>query len=71
MDFFENFNGKLEEVRKDAFYKPCMESLRDEFEKLREKPLLCFTYSDYMEFFKSGNRFDYDERIEQICKFFK
>lgn len=66
MEFFDNFEGKLKEIRKDGFYKPCMESVKEEFEKLKTEKFKYMTFSFYMEFFKSGDRTKYDEMFNNM-----
>lgn len=64
MEFYDNFNGKWEEIRKDSFYKPFFERIKKGYEEFKKHPIEFFSFKDYMEFFENGNRSKNDHYLE-------
>lgn len=63
MKLFGDVEKRMEEIRSDSFYKPCIDLAEKLLDDARREPIPYFTYNEYMEFFKSGDRYMYEGRF--------
>lgn len=62
MVLFDNLPQKLEQIRTHEFYKPYIRFLKEGFEAYSKEEIPLLTYQDFMYFYESGSRAEYEEK---------
>ena len=60
MEFCDNFAQKLLEIRNNPVYNEYISMIKERYVKEVAKPVYATNYSEFMEFFESGDRFVYE-----------
>ena len=59
--FFNGLEQKLEQIKKDDFYKPYIEELKAMYEEDKDADIT-LDYQSFMYFFTTGSRIEYEKK---------
>lgn len=60
MEFFDNYNEKIEQFRTNPIFKEYVDYIKKVYEEEVKNPVYTPNFDDYMKFFREGDRSDYE-----------